>query len=252
MPPRHNRSDPTPPLAQLPLSAYVGANDDYRTGTGDPAHGHDDGAGPWGSHKRTLEVIAKRQAILELIGTGATWVYPGRHATAHVAHYFGNTGSTYTIALENMIQFVSSAKANMEGEFRLAQAFLQTLPPGRHQFTSRRARGGYNMMGESSDWFFGIGGYTRWGKGEATISTGAIGRRYEVDFTYCFYDRYNWDGDKSVNFGSIEITDEFMGEFHLQGLAREFDCVGSVTRKLAWDGDFGAPDRTAILQRPGR
>ena len=107
-------------------------------------------------------------------------------------------------------------------------------------------------MAESPDWFFGIGGYTRWGKGEATISTNTIDRHYEVEFVYCFYDRYNWDGGKSVHFGNIEVTDEFMGEFHRQGLAREYDCVGSLTRKLVWDGDFGAPDRTMILARPGR
>lgn len=32
----------------------------------------------------------------------------------------------------------------------------------------------------------------------------------------------------------VTITDDFMAEFHRQGLAREFDCFGSVRRKLTW------------------
>jgi hypothetical protein len=90
------------------------------------------------------------------------------------------------------------------------------------------------------------------GVGGATISNEKIGRHYEVDFEYCVYDRYNWDGGKSVTIMGTTITDDFMGEFHWQGLAREYDCYGSARRQLIWDGDFGAPDRSLILTRPGR
>lgn len=48
------------------------------------------------------------------------------------------------------------------------------------------------------------------------------------------------------------VTDEFMGEFHRQGLAREFDCHGSIKRRLVWDGDFGAPDKGLIVARSQR
>lgn len=140
MPSRFSRSDPTQPLAKTPLSGYVGSDGDYRTGTDDPLHGHDIGAGFWGSHKKTLEVIAKKEAILELIGTGATWVYTGRNATAHLAHYFGNTGSTYRIDLENMVQFVSSAKENMVGEFGWRSRFFRSCHPAATS-SPRKVRG---------------------------------------------------------------------------------------------------------------
>lgn len=78
------------------------------------------------------------------------------------------------------------------------------------------------------------------------------GRHYAVDFDYCFYDRYNWDGKKAVTILGTVVTDEFMGEFHRQGLAREFDCYGSLHRRLEWEGDFGAPDKMVILKAPGR
>jgi hypothetical protein len=30
------------------------------------------------------------------------------------------------------------------------------------------------------------------------------------------------------------VTDKFMGEFHRQGLAQEFECFGSFKRKFSW------------------
>ena len=142
----------------------------------------------------------------------------------------------------------------MEIEFRQAQAFLQTLPVGRHQFTSIFGEPGYNLREENADWFFAIGGYTRWGKGEAVISIDPTLnlRHYEVDFEYRVFDRYNWDGGKAVTIAGHVITDEFMGEFQRQGLAREYDCYGSVHRKLVWNGDFGAPGKEDILMVSGR
>jgi hypothetical protein len=60
------------------------------------------------------------------------------------------------------------------------------------------------------------------------------GRLYEVDFEYRFFDRYNWDKGKSVTLAGITITDQFMGEFHRQGLAKEFNCFGSFKRRFTW------------------
>ncbi|MDB4972856.1 MAG: hypothetical protein JWN48_1197 [Myxococcaceae bacterium] len=61
-----------------------------------------------------------------------------------------------------------------------------------------------------------------------------------------FFDRYNWDHGKSVTIGGITVTDRFMSEFHRQGLAREFDCVGVLKRKLSWVQ--GAPIAASQLQ----
>jgi hypothetical protein len=59
-------------------------------------------------------------------------------------------------------------------------------------------------------------------------------RDYVLEFVYKRYDRYNWDGGKAVTLFGITVTDQFMGEFHRQGFAREFDCWGSVRRTLRW------------------
>jgi hypothetical protein len=58
--------------------------------------------------------------------------------------------------------------------------------------------------------------------------------KYELEFEYRFSDRYNWDAGKSVTFAGITVTDTFMGEFHRQGLAKEFNCIGSVRRRFTW------------------
>jgi len=75
-------------------------------------------------------------------------------------------------------------------------------------------RPGYNTKEENWNWFYAIGGYSSWGKGEAVVSDGPSGRQYTLDFEYKFYDRYNWDKGKHVTIFRITITDEFMGEFH--------------------------------------
>ncbi|RYF24144.1 MAG: hypothetical protein EOO77_00665 [Oxalobacteraceae bacterium] len=239
------------PLVATPLSNHFGEDQYYRTGASNPRLRADPGAGPWRSKPLTAAVVAQRAAAELALGR-LTTVYPGPNATRHLRHYLNNTGRDYEVDLEDMIRRVPNAKRAMVAEFRQAQRFIQSLPVGRHMFTSRSGESAYNYKSESADWFFAIGGYTYWGKGEAHITPSKLGKRYEVEFEYHLYDRYNWDGDKSVDIGGIEITDEFMAEFHLQGLAREFDCFGSVKRNLSWEGDLVVPPDQAILAKPGR
>ena len=57
------------------------------------------------------------------------------------------------------------------------------------------------------------------------------------------------DGGKSVTIQGITVTDAFMGEFHRQGLAREYDCHGSFKRSFSWKK--GDAISQAQLQGPG-
>jgi hypothetical protein len=159
----------------------------------------------------------------------------GDDATKHMYHYLGNTGRAYTIDLQDMIDDVELARDAYELELRQAKQFVETLPPGTHQITSRAATGGYNYKSDSWNWFFAIGGYSVWGKGVAQVST-PVGpyTNCRLDFELKFFDRYNWDGGKSVTIAGVTITDEAMGEFHRQGLAKEFDCVGSLKKTVTW------------------
>jgi hypothetical protein len=158
----------------------------------------------------------------------------GDDATKHMYHYLDNSGAPYTIDLEDMLASVPSAMDRFEAEAAQAQAFVELLDVGVHDITSRMMQGGYNLKRENWNWYFAIGGYSSWGKGRATVTRETFGREFVLNFEYCFYDRYNWDKGKAVTIFDITVTDEFMGEFHRQGLAREFDCVGSVRRRLSW------------------
>ncbi len=234
------------------LSSHNGSDLHYRTGDRNPPMQSDPGAGPWNSKPKTATAIAQHAGLLALAIDGYSNIYPGINATRHLRHYLLNTGLPYTIDLEDMVKSVPSAQVGLMLEFRQAQRFLRTLPVGRHRFSSIFGENGYNAQAENAEWFFAIGGYTRWGKGEAIITADKAGRHYDVDFEYCVYDSYNWDGGKEVIILGRTISDEFMGEFHLQGLAREFECRGSIHRKLVWHGDAGGPDRSVVLKGQGR
>jgi hypothetical protein len=240
----------TAPTPVAPLSPAILDDGVYKTGFDDPPLGHDAGAGAWNSTPKSLQTMTL-MALIERNLDLAT-VYPGPNATRHMRHYFGNHGRPLSINLEDMIASVPLAQEALVGEFRQAQRFIQRLPVGRHQFTSKSAESSYNYKEQSADWFFAIGGYSYWGKGTVNITMVGGQKQYDVEFLYKFYDRYNWDGGKKVTLVGITITDEFMGEFHRQGLAREFDCFGEVRRSVKWTGDVNVAPDASIIRPPGR
>jgi len=149
-------------------------------------------------------------------------------------HYLMNSGSDQIIDLEGMVRDVPSAKERYNDEVDQAKRYVETLPPGTYQIRSKMPENGYNYQHESRDWYFAIGGYSTWGRATATVAGDPTKRTYSVDFEYKFYDRYNWDAGKKITFHGITVTDKFMGEFHRQGLAQEYDCFGSFKRKFTW------------------
>ncbi len=211
----------------------------YQLGSSNPTLGHDAGAGVWNGTSTDLSTHAKKAAILAVLPLAMA--YPGVDAVQHMYHYFGNSGSDYTIDLAGMVKDVPSAKANIEAEIEAAKRFVETLPDGIHAICSAGTGGGYNTQGESANWYFAIGGYTYWGKGVANVSHVSGTRSFQMTFQFKFYDRYNWDGGKKVTLGGITITDEAMGDFHRQGVAKEYDCYGSVERLVIWGAPVPAP-----------
>jgi peptidoglycan hydrolase-like protein with peptidoglycan-binding domain len=205
---------------------------EYKLGTSDPPITPDRGAGIWSSTPKQATYIALGAAIVDILPVAYATI--GDDATKHMFHYFGNSGSAYTIDLEGMVAEVPSAGRRYQDEVAQVQEFVETLSPGRCDITSQRANGGYNRQGESTNWYFAIGGYASWGKGTAIVTNGPAGLEYDVAFEYKFYDRYNWDKGKFVTIGGIKVTDAFMGEFHREGLAKEFDCYGSFKRRFTW------------------
>lgn len=210
---------------------------DFAIGSADPKLTPDAGAGVWNSNPVTFEFLAKKEGILIILPAASLVVGPD--AARHMEHYLENTGAALTINLRGMLDEVPSAGFNYDEELKEAAAFVETLPPGRHAFTSRRIERGraqplYNRQSESRNWYFAIGGYSAWGKGDVTVALNAGKPTYSLLFTYKFYDRYNWDGKKSVTLAGVTITDATMGEFHREGIAQEYDCNGEVSANYTW------------------
>ncbi|MCI5146762.1 MAG: hypothetical protein D3923_14860 [Candidatus Electrothrix sp. AR3] len=134
-----------------------------------------------------------------------------------------------------MINDVGSVGKHLKNEINMAKIFIESLPKGTHRITSGAASGGYARKSDSWNWYFAVGGYSAWGKGNAEVCPGGgAAYDYKVAYEFKFYDRYNWDGGKKVDIFGITITDEFMGKFHRQGLAKEFDMHGSVKKLIKW------------------
>lgn len=211
----------------------------YQVGKADPPIARDTGSGRWNSSPKQAAYIALGTSIVASLPVAYGVI--GDDATDHLIHYFGNRGATYRIDLEGMVREVGAARTVYENEVAEARELVETLPPGRHDIASRQTQDGYNLQEENRNWYFAIGGYLAWGAGSAVVTDIGGERHFELDFEYKFYDRYNWDKGKSVTIAGVTITDQFMGEFHRQGLAQEFDCVGSFKRKLSWKRGASIP-----------
>jgi hypothetical protein len=221
----------------------------YKIGTGDPVIQHDPGAGPWNSIPQTQEYIGLKIRIWGHLPHAALII--GDDAAKHMHHYFKNTGKDYIIDLEDMIDDVRNAKDLYESEIDNAKQFVQTLPVGTHNVTTDTAAIGYNLKEENWNWYYAVGGYSAWIKGVAKVALDTNGRRkYSLDYEYKVADRYNWDEEKKVEIFGEEFTDEFMGEFHRQGLAREFNMHGSIKASIEWDSLN--PVHTVVSSSKGR
>ena len=222
----------------------------YKIGTSNPSIGHDPGAGMWNSKPKTMKMNMLKTEIIEHL----PFAYPviGDDAVKHMYHYFANSGIDYTIDLQDMVHDVPDAKKMYENEVEKAKRFVQTLPVGMHNITTDTTVGGYNDKLQNWNWYYAVGGYCAWIKGVAKIEQDKSGKRmYRMDYEYKVADRYNWDTGKQVEIFGITITDQFMGEFHRQGLAKEFNMYGSIKASIEWDS-LNPNNHTVVSSTSGR
>ena len=201
----------------------------YVIGSTPPPIVPDVGAGIWNSE--TPKLITRTQKLLIQTGLGAVSGMP--NAVAHLKHYFDNTGTEYTIDMVNLLKSSQAATDGAYEEFDAAVAFAEANAKCGQStaITSSKLTGKYANQSDSKDWYFASGGFSLWGAGVVTLDANG---NYSMDFTLNYFDKYNWDGGKSVTIGGITITDEFMANFHKQGLAKEFDMSGKITQTVTW------------------
>jgi hypothetical protein len=155
----------------------------YKIGTSDPTVGYDPGAGIWNSKSKTMKMRVLKTKIMEHL----PFAYPviGDDAVKHMYHYFANSGTTYNIDLQDMVNDVGRAKDLYEDEVIKIKQFVNTLPVGTHNITTDAVATGYNDKSQNWNWFYAVGGYTAWIKGVAKVEQDKSGKRkYRLDYEY--------------------------------------------------------------------
>ena len=227
-----DRGHPAPVQPVGPFGPDV-PDSPFKQGVTDPPYFPDAGAGPWGSKPATLEMQTKKALIQN--NAGALTLIAGVDATKHMLHYLGNSGSDLTIDFRGMVNDVQTVGDEMTGTIMDAQAFCEQLQPGSYFIISKATTPRMVHKWQSENWFLAVGGYHTWGKGKVVVEDRGSGRGYRMDFEYKFRDRYNWDdNEKKVTILGQEIHNRDVGEFHREGIAKEFDMFGSVTKLVEW------------------
>ncbi|MDP5238915.1 hypothetical protein Q9Q94_05205 [Uliginosibacterium sp. 31-16] len=215
----------------------------------------DKGSGEWCSVPTTLEARAYKQAIQLALRVDEVELRVGREAVAHMRHYLDNTGTDLQLDLAELMQRSSSVRKFYAAELAQAQAFCETLAPGRHTLNSTAPQAGYFLdMATERGLQYGIGGYSCWGQGTVEIVTTRQNlRRHSLDFEFHFFDRYNWDSGKKFKISNwVEVEDEFMQQFHQQCLAKEFDIKGMTRNRVVWEAAQRAAPAPATARPPSR
>lgn len=70
------------------------------------------------------------------------------------------------------------------------------------------------------------------------MSNGSRLCSYNLTFQFKFFDRYNWNvsvANSGVRLGSVvPVSDNFMGRFHQECLAREYNIFGAIESEVKW------------------
>ncbi|MDO4894456.1 hypothetical protein [Moraxella sp.] len=207
-------------------------NKDYKAGKGHPQLKYDAGAGEWNSETASLQVY-RDYGVAMTVAFGSP-IYPD--ATAALRHYLSNSGENYQIDLESLMKDSGIAPI-VQKEINYAQSFIEQnlTSKGTIDFHSTGARGAY---AESKNWFYATGGVLIYGGGSATYDGKG---NYTMDFNLMSYDRYNWDGGKSVTILGQKITDDQLGAMHRAGIAKEYNMYGAVPLRITWSKDDPKP-----------
>jgi len=174
-------------------------------------------------------------------------------ASWHMRHYLDNTGVTLEVRVENMIRQSPGAKKHYYEELNDAMEWVEgnvgckrTKP-----FVGTWTRG-ENEQATSKNWFFAVAGYSACGSGWGTNTSEVTSRcTYQLDFTFHFSDKYNWDTGKGVQIGIVPIADASLGKLHLEGIAKEFDMTGKTRIGVCWEKGQRF-DETGALSGGGR
>lgn len=227
----------------------------YRQGVDDPKFIVDAGSGDWCMIKLPTREALELKDHLEwwLTSDFVRWFRPD--AVSHLEHYLGNTGNDYNLNMPDLMKKSELLKKNYNDELALAKTYCETLDTGHHYITSSEFSSSDFADENNSNLFYAMGGYQYWGKGSVKITVIGEGkkmhspaksnnpirprRRYDLNFSFKLFDRYNWNIEKKnagvVIGGFWSLSDISMGQLHKECLAREYNVWGVLEQRVIWE-----------------
>lgn len=194
----------------------------------------DEGAGEFGSDPgwttiddQLKEAVARDVAnMAELLGH--------TDAARHMRHYLNASGTDLDVDPDRIMRDVQSfrdkVKRTVAGEiYGIAKKAPKGVEYEKPAEFVTKWLDAYLGQDETPNWFYALGGIRYSVTGVVIVHKPAKkGDRPEVGAEYRVHvwDRYNWDGGKSVTIGPVTIDDETLADLHLAGVAREYTVIG--------------------------
>jgi len=187
------------------------------------------GAGEWNSEPASLDNIAlARSAKIYLASSDARNRY-GIEAAETFLQYFKNNGENYSVVLPRLLADVPRVQALYDELLDQLKEEALIQSEGNTFFTLKEARVSTIERAESENWYLAVAGFSYWISGDIAIEKDG---RVSGRITLGFWDRYDWDPGVVIPiptpFGQVDVDQDRVGEFHRQGLAKEYDSVGSL------------------------
>ena len=220
----------------------------YILGITDPKVVIDSGAGKWCQTGRFSNKTRLYKIGIDKVLNGnvlLSFFYP--NAYENLKHYFENTGSDLNLDMTDIMIKSKQLRKFYEKELEEAKAFCSTLSPSSEPYNIVSSVIGHGDFGDerNANLFYAIGGYQFWGKGCVKVDEYSHEdselkdiienyyptpkNKYNLTFTFVFFDRYNWNIEKQdagVRLGRVvPISDATMGTFHRECLAKEYNAV---------------------------
>jgi hypothetical protein len=188
------------------------------------------GAGTWNSESKTYDNIAIAKAAKVFLKTSPAREKYGYETAETFHHYFENTGTDFPVDLSKLLKAVPRVEKLYTAKVQRLMATTQSLEAGTYKFTSRNSTETSIERSEDENWYLAVAGFSYWISGTVEVDTD---KKISATVNYHLWDRYDWDPGVTIPiptpFGVVDVDQERVGEFHRQGLAKEFSTVAKLT-----------------------
>ena len=147
-------------------------------------------------------------------------------AARHLRHYLDNSGEPLQVDVASVLHDEPGLREGVGNQVGLAtrDALTRYDGTGSADIPFRTSWRVFTAAGKN--WFYGLGSMSHSVTGVVHVEPGNPPRT-TVTYRVHVHDRYNWDGNKSTQFGPITVKDEELQALHRKGLAQEYDVDGT-------------------------